>query len=120
MKDFINAIKLEFIPIKETSNSSGRLLYIDVLKIIAAFLTVFYHLAYYKFDYGFVSGQVYAPNINRIVMCLAACCVPLYLFFRFYIISYRFNKDFRCSGYYFIWYNNTLGYFSAHRCFYYV
>lgn len=78
MNNFIETIKLEFIPAKNKNNPLNRLLYIDILKILAAFLTVFYHLAYYKLDYGFVQGQVYTPNINRIVMCLSACCVPLF------------------------------------------
>ena len=78
MQNIIEKIKLEFLPTKPQNNSSNRLLYIDVLKILAAFLTVFYHFAYYELDYGFIEGQAYYPNINRIVMCFASCCVPLF------------------------------------------
>lgn len=56
----------------------NRLEYIDLLKIIAAFLTVFYHFAYYKTDYGFAENQMYIPNFNRVIMCAASCCVPLF------------------------------------------
>ncbi len=55
-----------------------RVWYLDWLKLIAAVLVVFYHLAYYNLDYGFIPGTPYLPNGNRIVMCLAACSVPLF------------------------------------------
>lgn len=55
-----------------------RVLYLDFLKILAAFLVVFYHFAYSKLDYGFAYDSIYFPNINRIVMCFASCSVPIF------------------------------------------
>ena len=73
-----NGLKVSFLPKKEIQ-SQDRKSYLDVLKIIAAFLTVFYHFAYYKLDYGFdLMQEAYFPNFNRIVMCFASCCVPVF------------------------------------------
>lgn len=58
--------------------SAKREAALDILKLIAAFLVVFYHYAYYKLDFGFTPGQVYVPNLNRIIMSFAACSVPLF------------------------------------------
>ena len=58
--------------------ASQRIWYLDFLKLLAAFLVVFYHLAYYELDYGFQAGQPYLPNGNRILMSFAACSVPLF------------------------------------------
>lgn len=55
-----------------------RVWYFDWLKLIAAVLVVFYHLAYYDLDYGFVPGSFYLPNGNRIIMSFAACSVPVF------------------------------------------
>lgn len=74
----LNELKLSFLP-KEVGQSSGRKAYIDFLKVLAAFLTVFYHFAYYKLNYGFNAMQAsYFPNFSRVVMCFASCCVPLF------------------------------------------
>lgn len=59
-------------------NKNVRIPYLDLLKVIAAFLMVFYHFAYYRLDYGFLEGAKYIPNFNRILMCFASCCVPLF------------------------------------------
>lgn len=58
--------------------TKGRIWFLDWLKLIAAALVVFYHLAYYDLDYGFTPAMAYLPNWNRIVMCFAACSVPLF------------------------------------------
>ena len=71
-------IKLSFTP-NNVMQQRDREEYIDILKVIAAFFTVFYHFAYYKLDYGIVAASsVYYPNANRVFMCLAACCVPIF------------------------------------------
>ena len=62
----------------QTVGRRKRVRYLDWLKLIAAWLVVFYHLAYYNLDYGFVSGAVYRPNLNRVLMCFAACSVPIF------------------------------------------
>lgn len=73
-----NDFKLSFLP-KDVEKNQDRKEYLDFLKVVAAFLTVFYHFAYYKLDYGFNATQsVYFPNLNRIVMCFASCCVPIF------------------------------------------
>lgn len=74
----MNGIKQLFMP-KDRLQSKARIEYIDFLKILAAFFTVFYHFAYYKLNYGFNATQsFYFPNANRIIMCFAACCVPIF------------------------------------------
>ena len=70
-------LKKEFMPVK-SKGSRNRVLSLDFLKILAAFLVVFYHLAYSKLDYGFTEGQLYWPNLNRIAMCFASCSVPVF------------------------------------------
>lgn len=71
-------IKLSFTP-NNVMQQRDREEYIDILKVIAAFFTVFYHFAYYKLDYGFVTASAtYFPNTNRVFMCLASCCVPIF------------------------------------------
>lgn len=55
-----------------------RVQYLDWLKLIAAWLVVFYHLSYSRLDYAFVPGETYLPNLNRILMCFASCSVPVF------------------------------------------
>ncbi len=75
--DIRSKLKTEFLPAK-THHGGNRNLYLDFLKALAAFLTVFYHFALYRLDYGFTEGVPYYPNLNRILMCFSACCVPLF------------------------------------------
>lgn len=49
---------------------------IDVMKIVAAFMVTFYH--FQRIDYGFVVGQFYIPNLNRLLMNLCVISVPLF------------------------------------------
>lgn len=78
MSIILDTIKKEIIAKKET-NVSNRIAWLDFLKILSAFLVVFYHLAYFKLDYGFTSEvSSYIPNLNRIIMSFAACSVPLF------------------------------------------
>ena len=63
---------------KTGAGKRDRVWYFDWLKLIAAVLVVFYHLAYYDLDYGFVPGSFYLPNGNRIIMSFAACSVPVF------------------------------------------
>ena len=73
-----NEVKQLFMP-RDMIQSKARIEYIDFLKVLAAFFTVFYHFAYYKLDYGFnVAQSFYFPNISRIIMCFASCCVPIF------------------------------------------
>lgn len=55
-----------------------RILYLDLLKILAMFLVSFYHIGYYFLDYNFVSNVHYIPNLNRIIMNICAVSVPLF------------------------------------------
>lgn len=52
--------------------------YLDIIKILSAFLVVFYHYSFYSLDYGFSDGVAYYPNITRVIMSFAACSVPLF------------------------------------------
>lgn len=55
-----------------------RILYIDLLKIIAMFLVSFYHIGYYYIDYGFIENSYYIPNLNRITMNICAMSLPIF------------------------------------------
>ncbi len=71
-------IKKDIIP-KNKINTSARVVYLDVIKILSAFLVVFYHISFYRLDYGFLAtDSCYFPNFNRIVMSFSACSVPLF------------------------------------------
>lgn len=70
--------KKSFSPTPQSKIKADRVLYLDFIKFVAAFLTVFYHLSYYSLDYGFKSNEIYFPNFSRIIMCFASCCVPLF------------------------------------------
>lgn len=72
----LEALKKQMLPVQYEQKS--RDLSIELLKIMAAVLTVFYHFAYYRLDYGFYEGVQYLPNLNRIIMSFAACCVPIF------------------------------------------
>lgn len=61
----------------QPQQSKNRILFLDALKILAAYLIVFFHLSYYFLNYGF-SGEYYFPNINRLIMSLSAAGVPLF------------------------------------------
>lgn len=74
--ELLNKLKTEFLP--SLGLNTDRKLYLDFLKLLAAFLTVFYHFAYYKLNYGFSTEELYLPNFNRIFMCFCSCCVPLF------------------------------------------
>lgn len=63
---------------KPSERGSKRVQYLDWLKLIAAWLVVFYHLSYNRLDYAFSQGEVYLPNLNRILMCFASCSVPVF------------------------------------------
>lgn len=55
-----------------------RIIYLDLLKIIAMFLVSFYHIGYYYLDYGFIQNTHYIPNLNRIIMNICAMSVPIF------------------------------------------
>lgn len=55
-----------------------RIIYLDILKIIAMFLVSFYHIGYYYIDYGFIQNTHYIPNFNRIIMNICAMSVPIF------------------------------------------
>ncbi|MDR0890439.1 MAG: acyltransferase [Oscillospiraceae bacterium] len=80
-------VKARFLPKK--SSGGSRILSLELLKVLSAFLVVFYHLAYYKLDYGFAFGAVYSPNANRILMCFAACSVPIFFLVNGYLMFHR-------------------------------
>lgn len=57
-----NRIVMDITPSRsQKSFNAERNVSLDLLKLIAAFLVVFYHLAYYKLDYGFAgTGGVFS------------------------------------------------------------
>lgn len=77
-KKIFQSVKKSFLPTPQSKIKSDRILYLDFIKFVAAFLTVFYHLSYYNLDYGFKPNEIYYPNFSRIIMCFASCCVPLF------------------------------------------
>lgn len=78
LKQLKRKLVFEFNPVESGISLDSRDFQLDFLKILAAFLVVFYHYAYYKLDYGFTEGVSYWPNLNRVTMCFAACSVPLF------------------------------------------
>ncbi len=91
VKKSFTQLKAEFLPVKKKTNISNRLIGLDILKIISAFLVVFYHFSFTRLNYGFSSEftGLYIPNFNRILMSFCACSVPL-----FFIINgaFMFSK----------------------------
>ncbi len=90
--------------------SKQRIWHLDFIKIIAAFMVVFYHFAYYKMDYGFTQGVTYCPNLNRVMMSLAACSVPLFfmvngalLFRKHRSWKHMYRKAAKIAVLYFVW-----------------
>lgn len=61
---------------QEAPLSGKRIVYFDILKIIAAFMVCFYHLN--MLDMGYYPGRFYLPNANRMIMNLGAMSVPLF------------------------------------------
>ena len=55
-----------------------RYYYLDMIKIISAFMVTFYHFAHGRINYGFIPGEYYIPNFNRFIMSLCAMSVPLF------------------------------------------
>ena len=53
-----------------------RMISLDILKILAAFMVCFYHLN--MLDMGYSPGNLYLPNANRMLMNLCAMSVPLF------------------------------------------
>ena len=72
----LSVLKQNLMP--ESRSGANRDLHLELIKVLAAFLVVFYHYAYYKLDYGFVQGVRYFPNVTRVLMCFASCSVPLF------------------------------------------
>lgn len=60
----------------EIIKSTERILYYDILKVVAAFIVVFYHLNILKL--GFIEGEVFIPNINSIIMNISSIGVPIF------------------------------------------
>lgn len=57
----------------------SRFINIDLIKIIAMFMVVFYHVSYYRLDYGYCSTDSnYIPNVNRLLMNICSISVPLF------------------------------------------
>jgi surface polysaccharide O-acyltransferase-like enzyme len=53
-----------------------HIFYLDFIKLLAAFMVAFYHIA--RLRYGFVSGVSYVPNANGVLMNICVACVPLF------------------------------------------
>lgn len=96
MSELMLFLRNEFMPSKRQKRN--LIVYLDAIKILAAFFVVFYHFAYYKLDYGFFAGVNYTPNIARVCMSFGACSVPL-----FFMVNgaLMFNKERTIKGVYF-------------------
>lgn len=56
-----------------------RYAYLDLIKIMSAFMVTFYHFAHGRIDYNYNElGIVYIPNLARCVMSCCAVSVPLF------------------------------------------
>ena len=59
-------------------NSQNRIFGYDLIKTIAIFMIVFYHLG--GIDIGTIeSGKYFLPNFNQFVLSICAASVPLFL-----------------------------------------
>ena len=59
-------------------NNQDRIFGYDLIKTVAIFMIVFYHLG--GLDYGeIVSGKCYWPNFNKFILSFCAASVPLFL-----------------------------------------
>ncbi len=54
----------------------GRNYGIDIMKILSAFMVVFYHFGHRKYE--FFEACNYVPNINYILQTLVAFSIPLF------------------------------------------
>lgn len=62
---------------KYSSNTGNRIFGYDLIKTIAIFMIVIYHLG--GIDYGtIVSGEYYLPNVNKFFSAICAAGVPLF------------------------------------------
>ena len=48
----------------------------DVIKALAMFMVVFYHL--FMLDFAYVPGEFYVPNFNKVVQMLCTASVPMF------------------------------------------
>ena len=55
-----------------------RLYYLDLLKIISAFMVTFYHFSFSRLDFGYTNVGLYIPNFNNIIMNVCSMSVPLF------------------------------------------
>ena len=56
-----------------------RYTYLDLIKIMSAFMVTFYHFAHGRIDYNYNElNAIYIPNLERCVMSCCAVSVPLF------------------------------------------
>lgn len=56
-----------------------RYTYLDLIKLMSAFMVTFYHFAHGRLDYNYNElSSIYIPNIERCVMSCCAVSVPLF------------------------------------------
>lgn len=64
---------------------------LDIIKGFAALLVCMLHLL--RVDFGSViPGEIYFPNLSKIIYGLCACSVPLFFFVNGYLVGFRQNK----------------------------
>lgn len=57
-------------------SNKQRIFGYDVIKALAMFMVVFYHL--FMLDFAFIPGEFYVPNFNKIVQMLCTASVPMF------------------------------------------
>ena len=70
MDYILKQIKTDLMP---KQSKMGGYLYLDRIKVLAAFLVVFYYYSFYALDYGFVNGTPYYPMLSCFVRGRTCC-----------------------------------------------
>lgn len=62
--------------VKKTVLKKERIIYYDLIKILAAFMVCFYHLG--SLNMGYSDNSMYIPNLNKMIMSFCSMSVPLF------------------------------------------
>lgn len=80
-------------------SEKNRIIYYDLIKILATFMVCFYHLG--MLDMGYVQGVNYFPNKNKMILSFCAMSVPLFFMVNGSLILSK-NYNFKQTMYRFI------------------
>lgn len=60
--------------------TAGRLVWLDLIKVLAAFMVCFYHLTEHNqvADFGHFEDGIYVPSFTKVLYGILSSCVPLF------------------------------------------